>query len=183
MKLHDDDYEFIKKEVIDLFERYNICCIPISGFELAVKMGIILIPYSSLSKEKYEAVTITSSDGVYFEPGDGREIIYYNDAIGYERCNMTILHEIAHSVLGHYDGMDPQVVEAEAKFFAKYAAAPPPLVHKIKPNCSEDIASVFMISNQASQIAYEYYCKWLKKYEINGRYLAYESKLLMIFDN
>ena len=48
LKLSDDEYEYIKQEVIDLFERYCVRCIPISGFEMAMNMGIVLIPYSSL---------------------------------------------------------------------------------------------------------------------------------------
>ena len=44
-RLTVDQYEFIKGEVVALFERYNIRCIPISGFEIAYKMKIKLIPY------------------------------------------------------------------------------------------------------------------------------------------
>ena len=43
MKLTDEKYEEIKEEVIHLFKLYDVNCIPISGFELAIKMGIILI--------------------------------------------------------------------------------------------------------------------------------------------
>ena len=139
MRLSDERYEEIKAEVIDLFIRYDVRCIPISGFELAMKMNIILAPYSSLSEEQRNAALEISSDGFYFEPGDGTEKIYYNDEVGYERCNMTILHEIGHAVLGHHDGMDQDEAESEAAFFAKYAAAPPPLIHQICPNRPEDI--------------------------------------------
>ena len=48
-KLTDVEYEFIKGEVIHIFEKYNIKCIPVSGFEIASKMKITLIAYSSLS--------------------------------------------------------------------------------------------------------------------------------------
>lgn len=41
LELSDAEYEYIKQEVIDLFERYCVRCIPISGFELAMNMGII----------------------------------------------------------------------------------------------------------------------------------------------
>ena len=39
-KLTDEEYEFIKGEVIHIFEKYNIKCIPVSGFEIASKMKI-----------------------------------------------------------------------------------------------------------------------------------------------
>jgi len=98
-KLTDEQYEFIKGEVVALFERYDVRCVPISGFELAYKMGIRLIPYSSLSKKKYEAAMKVSSDGFYVEDVEGRDKIFYNDSVVYERANMTILHEIGHCVL------------------------------------------------------------------------------------
>ena len=41
-KLTDEEYEFIKGEVIHIFVKYNIKCIPVSGFEIATKMVIIL---------------------------------------------------------------------------------------------------------------------------------------------
>ena len=50
-KLNNSQYEFIKGEVIHLFELYNIRCIPVSGFEIATKMGMRLVPYSTLNKK------------------------------------------------------------------------------------------------------------------------------------
>ena len=183
MKLSDEKYEEIKEEVIYLFQKYDVRCIPISGFELAVKMGITLIPYSSLAPSKLTKAYGLSFDGFYLEPGDGKEYIFYNDSQGYERTNMTILHEIGHCVLGHPDDMDSDEAEAEANFFAKYAAAPPPLVNKINPSCPEEIAEVFNISREASQYAYEYYHKWLRHYQNCGEYSFYENKLLMLFED
>ena len=64
-RLTDDRYEFIKEEVVHLFEHYGINCIPINGFELAYKLGIRLVPYSSLSKKKREAAMKISPDGFF----------------------------------------------------------------------------------------------------------------------
>ncbi len=47
-KLTDEEYEFIKGEVIHIFEKYNIKCIPVCGAEIASKMKITLIAYSGL---------------------------------------------------------------------------------------------------------------------------------------
>ena len=181
MRLDDSTYEYIKEEVTDLFVRYDVKCIPINGFELATKMGMVLIPYSALTSKKLEAAQEISPDGFYMEPGDEKEYIFYNDQVGYERCNMTILHEIGHAVLGHSEEMDPEVAEAEAAFFAKYAAAPPPLVHKIQPDSPEEIADIFCIIYEASWYALEYYHKWLYMYRRRGRYVIYETQLLTLF--
>ena len=177
MRLDDETYEFIKGEVVDLFVRNDVKCIPISGFELAVKMGIVLMPYSALAGEKLLTAHKVSPDGFYMEPGNGKEYIWYNDKMGYDRCNMTILHEIGHAVLGHSDDTDSEVAESEAAFFAKYAAAPPPLIHKIQPSSAKEIADVFCISYEAACYAWDYYCKWLKFHIAYGCFTTYEQQL------
>ena len=179
MKLSDDIYEFIKEEVIDLFVRYDINCTPISGFEIAQKMGMIVVPYSALTGQKWEAALKASLDGFYMEPGDGKEYIYYDDTRGYERSNMTLLHEIGHCVLGHNETTGSDVAESEANFFAKYAIAPPPLVHRFRPTCPSDIQKYFSISYEAACHALDYYQKWLQFGDTN--YTAYERTLLLQF--
>ncbi len=177
MWLSDNTYEFIKFEVCDLIIRYDINSMPISGFEIAKKMGIILVPYSALSKMELEAAKRLSYDGFYLEPGDGKEYIYYADDVNYERINMTILHEIGHCVLGHDDETPQSKAEAEARFFAKYAIAPPPLVHRIKPKCSADIKKYFCISDEAAYYAFSYYKKWLNCSNMGLK--PYEQALLL----
>ncbi len=181
MTLSNDTYEFIKGEVVFLFERYNVCTIPISGFELAYKMGIRLIPYSSLSVEKRQAAGRISSDGFFSEINDGIEVVFYNDSVQYERMNMTILHEIAHCVLDHTGSPErADVEEAEANFFAKYALAPPPLVHIISPNNWTNVRCAFHNSVEAALYSYAYYQKWLYGFRIYG-YKKYEIELLRLF--
>ena len=78
MRLPDETYEFIKGEVVALFERFDGRCIPINGFELAIKLGIKLIPYSALSARKLTAVMQASPDGLYIETMSGQDIIFQN---------------------------------------------------------------------------------------------------------
>ena len=52
MRLSNEKYEEIKNTVIDTFEQYNVKYIPISGFEIATKMGLKIIPYSSLNEKQ-----------------------------------------------------------------------------------------------------------------------------------
>ncbi len=138
-KLSDEKYEYIKGEVVHLFKQYGIKCIPVSGFELASKMGIILVAYSSLSQKKLNAARRMSEDGFYCET-DGQEFIFYNDIEkDFNRQNMTILHEIGHCVLDHTGRSERE--ESEASFFAKFAIAPPVFVERIGANSPEDIHS------------------------------------------
>ena len=182
MRLCDDTYEEIKNEVIHLITHYEVNCMPISSFEFATKMGITLRPYSCLTEDELEVCENLSQDGFAFIHRLD-ESIYYNDQIQYDRMNMTILHEIGHIALGHKINFESSLFEkeqceAEANFFAKYAAAPPPLVHRILPKSPEDIMYAFKISFEASFNAYNYYLKWLRNYEKEGEYKDYENKLL-----
>lgn len=178
-KLTDEEYEFIKGEVIYIFIKYKIKCIPVSGFEIATKMGMTLIPYSSLSKTKLQAALRVSKDGFYAET-EGKECIFYNN-IGksYERQNMTILHEIGHCVLDHTGHSEHE--EDEANFFAKYAIAPPVLVEKIGAESSDDIYEFFDISYEAAGYAYEYYLSWRRRHNRLGIYTEYEKRLLAFY--
>ena len=65
------------------------------------------------------------------------------------------MHEIGHIVLDHSE--DSELAEKEVKFFAKYALAPPVLIHKLKLDNPESIAQTFEISYEAACYAYSYY--------------------------
>ena len=94
MRLEDEEYEEIKRTVIDTFSLYGIRCIPISAFEMATKMGIKIIPYSALSEEKRSAAMRESKDGFSIGSSQSQEwMIFYNDACeSYGRINQTIMH-------------------------------------------------------------------------------------------
>lgn len=179
MRLSDTTYEYIKGEVAYIYQQQNIRCFPIYAAELAVDMGYIIVPYSSLSAEAYREAIETSQDGFYAER-NWHEYIFINDdsIIGEERRGMTILHEIGHAVLGHDDSiLDDETKESEAAFFARYLAAPPSLVHLISPKNASSIQCNFSISIQASEIALEYYDKW--KSVVLQRGLAYYDKIIL----
>ena len=88
------------------------------------------------------------------------------------------MHEIGHIVLNHTE--DSELAEKEVKFFAKYALAPPALIHKLKLNNPESISRIFEISYEAACYAYDYYKKWLRFG--NSDYTDYECQLLRLFD-
>ena len=180
MRLPDDRYEFIKREVIHLLGKYQVDCIPVSGFELLTKMGITLRPYSSLSAKALAKALEVSADGFYIDSGT-EEIVFYNDVErSYSRIDMTLKHEAGHAALGHTGTKDKaDEEEAEAAFFAKYASAPPPLVHRIRPRSASDLIEPFGLSYEAAEYAYGYYRKWLR-YGAR-QYLPYEMDLLKLF--
>jgi Zn-dependent peptidase ImmA (M78 family) len=177
LRLTHHRLEEIKRKAVDLLIEYSISCIPISGFEIASKMGIRVIPYSAyLSKPRtIELLNKKSEDGFFMELTDGSTTIYYNDIHrNYGRMNNTIVHEIGHYVLGHEDGYESD--EMEANFFAKYILAPPPLIHKLGLKTPEGIAFFFGVSHMAACYARDYYLKWLNYGSKN--FLDYELMLI-----
>ncbi len=53
LKLSVERYEEIKEIIVDMFEEYHVSCIPISGFEIATRMGIKVVPYSIYKGGRY----------------------------------------------------------------------------------------------------------------------------------
>lgn len=178
IKLSYERLEEIKNIVVNIFKKYDIHCVPISGFEIATKMKVKIRPYSAYSKEKRKIFLKKSEDGFSVLKED-RWYIYYNDEKAYERINNTIMHEIGHIVLDHTE--DSELAEKEVKFFAKYALCPPVLVHKLKLRTVDEIKSEFMISYQAASYALSYYKKW-KKYG-EKEYTNYELNMIELFFN
>lgn len=177
INLLDNRYEEIKKIVVDMFERYDVNCIPVNGFEIAIKMGVSVRPYSAFNEKNRLLAYEVSEDGFLYKKGK-INCIYYNDEKSYGRINNTILHEIGHIVLGHLQ--DSELAEKEVNFFAKYALVPPVLVHKLKLDNPIDIANIFDVSYEAAYYAYSYYQKWL---QFGSQYYKdYEIKLLKLFN-
>ena len=178
MRLCDNCYEELKQEVTDLFTRCHVNSLDYVGAPLVRDMGISLIPYSTLAPQKNEVSLAISDDGFYMEH-EGQEYIFYNDQKPKERTKWTIMHELAHCILGHTADMEEAEREAEADFFAKYALAPPPLVHQHRAVSWQDISDLCGLSVEASCNAFKYYNTWLM-YGAKD-YQDYELDLLQLF--
>ena len=176
MRLSDETYELIKQAVADMFVDYDIRGLPICSFEVATKIGMTVIPYSSLDSTAWLKAIAYSQDGYSIETNKGDWIIYYNDEDkDYSRINQTIMHEIGHYILGHTE--EGEVEEAEAKFFAKYALASPPLIHNMeKEHTTENVMATFDIGYMAAIYALQYYQKWIKYGD--REYVSYEIKIM-----
>lgn len=96
-----------------------------------------------------------------------------------QQISYTYASEAGHIVLDHTGHSDHE--EDEANFFAKYAIAPPVLVHKIGAECPQDIYEAFDISFEAAVYAYKYYCSWESRFEKVKRLADYEIRLLALF--
>lgn len=185
MRLTNDRYEVIKKNVVKMFMDNDIRQIPIDCFEICQKMCVKSKKYSQLTPDAFSKATEVSEDGFCMLMEEGPEpfvslqwYIFYDDTKSRERIRFTIMHEIGHIVLEHTE--HSQLAESEANFFAKYSLAPPPLVHKIKPEDYMDISNAFDLSQECAYYAMSFYNKWLQYG--HSEYLNYESELLSLFD-
>lgn len=175
--LSDERFEEIKNIVVNMFKKYDIHCVPISGFEIATKMNVKIRPYSAYPREKKKIFLKKSEDGFSVLKEKGW-YIYYNDEKTYGRINNTIMHEIGHIILDHTE--DSELAEKEVKFFAKYALCPPVLVHKLELRTVDEIRTKFKISYQAARYALSYYRKWIEYGEKD--YTNYELQTIELFN-
>lgn len=185
MKLPDWRYEQIKMEVAKIFVKCNLKQVPITGFEIANKLGIVVIPYSAFEEEKRLKLIEEDEDGFYVKK-DGKYYIYYNDKKDYGRINFTILHEIGHIVLDHTQ--QSELAEAEANFFAKYTIAPPVLVDLFRNETSYwelllSICENFRVTQTAGYYCFKYYLQWKAHFNsVNREYKEYEKMILEQFN-
>ena len=181
IKLSSRRCEEIKRIIVKMFVMYGISCVPISGFEIAQKMGIKVISYSAYPLEKRKLLLKKSVDGFSVEKVNRQWYIFYDDDRDkdYGRINNTIMHEVGHIVLDHSE--DSELAEKEVKFFAKYALVPPVLVHKFEISDPHKIADIFGVSFEAACYALSYYQKWL--HYGDNKYTDYELVLLEQFKN
>lgn len=63
MRLSDKTYEHIKQMVADMFVDYDIKGIPSSALEIALKIGLTIIPYSALDENQQQEALKYSGDG------------------------------------------------------------------------------------------------------------------------
>jgi len=174
--LGDDSYEYLKGEAIHCVVHYDLQY-PVNSFELADKLNFIVKSYDELDDYQRSKLLEASEDGYFIDDGR-RTIIFYNKVGCPEREDVSRFHEIGHAVLDHgLDESKKDIEETEAKFFAKYIKAPPPLIHQLPYISQESIRLAFELSYEAAENAFNYYQKWLKKF--SGTYKEYEVKLLI----
>ena len=179
MRLDDETYEFIKGEVAHYLVQCGVSY-PLDVNEFARRMGVKVVPYSSLGCDAYISAMRASQDGFLCEKNYACAYVYFNDESMCERQDMSVLHEIGHVALDHNTSpnISDEEKEAEAKFFAKYAKAPMPLIHLLPIKTVETIQKTFGLSFEAARYALDNYQKWLERFK--GTYTDYEQKILRL---
>ena len=179
MYLDDETYEEIKGEVAHYLTQCGMSY-PLDAGVFARRMNLKMTPYSDLGPEACFMAMRASEDSFLCEKNCAFSYVFFNDSRMEERRDTSILHEVGHLVLDHNStpNKPDAVKEAEAKFFAKYAKAPMPLIHLLPIKTVETIKTAFGLSCEAAGYALSNYKNWHDHF--NGTYKEYELKILAL---
>lgn len=156
-KYYSHNYKILDEDATNLRTDYGFWDYCIDVFELARCMGMVLIPYSSLSEEQQDFINEIPdlSDGFTVMHRGNNEwefLTYFNDSLPAVRQRFTIAHEIKHVL---YREENPTKKDEElANHFARFLLAPTFLVMLLMKNHSElELSEIFKMSFSATQNA------------------------------
>lgn len=146
---------------LDVLSDYGFFHFPLDVFSLAEKIGMNLIPYSSLTYEQYESLCCKYGMELgftfsYQKKGHTIYDTYFNDVdIVLARQRFTIAHEIKHVVSGDCHKKEPtENNEALADFFAKSLLAPQAVIIQEGLSSPEEYVERFCISQQSAEYCF-----------------------------
>ncbi len=163
MQLTNRRYEEIKMAIAQTFEDYNVKVLPIDVFELAKKMGIIVVYASQILKTKsnlndYSLFSFPQSY-VYYCSKKQRFFVYIDD-VGTNklRQRFSMAHELMHIILSHNEQNERN--EAEANFGAQYMLSPTSLILLSPDNYlleqKDFIKMIFDVSEKVAETTIRY---------------------------
>lgn len=124
---------------------------PIDCEKILHYFGYYLVSYSSLSARKREACIQLSEDALTFPDS---KTIYYNDEKPETRIRFSLMHELGHIILDTED-------ETSANVFSSNILAPRIAIHYSCKNY-RDVMNIFGLSEEASNIAFDDYRRWIR---------------------
>jgi len=150
-------YRKLDRDAIQIRIDYRCFSKTLDVFSLARKMGMLLIPYSSLTPEqmahvKKKAEKLKDGFSIMGEvDGEWRCYTFYNDRVSPYRQRFTIAHEIKHFVYRETDPNDEQ--EDLANHFARCLMAPSCLIMPYVDLSPPDVVADFDVSMEAASNA------------------------------
>lgn len=177
------DYEKMKRLAADIFRDYDIHSFPIDPFDVCKKMGIRVIPYSSLGPKTallFEKIFSQDAFSKFFWD-ESKFVVFYNDQAPNVRIRFSISHEIKHYVNGDFVKEKTDVKdEKAADYFASYFLAPTPICYLIGVRDVYDIMDFFHVSEPcASRRIYELR-NWINRFK-EGKLEDYEKQIMKQF--
>lgn len=155
--------------------------LPVSSLAVAQSNGYKVITYKEFAEEigkpiQYLIETYDNDGFVFWSKAESRFIICYNSDLPLAVCRWTVMHEIAHIVLGHVSPSTPALTrirriehprfEREADGFVRRVLCPSIVIHDCQATETSDIMSLCGISREAA----EYRSDYIKKLEIRNKW-------------
>lgn len=177
MALSKEDYEKMDRLVMDIYFDYRINSFPIDIYDLAKKMGVKLIKYSSFDDEQRQLLIKKSDDGFFVNSPNG-PLIFYNDLIAYQgKINLTIAHELKHYICK--DETEDEDSERLANHFGRYLLCPTPCLIYFGIDNIYEIMNTFGISYSAAQCAISALSN--RKVHYGKKIFDYEQSIIDVF--
>lgn len=158
-----EDYELMSEAAIDLRIDYGFLDKKLDVFELAKKIGISLVPYSSLKRTKKGWTAFCKLYKEEFKDGftiiekqtngEWNFLTFFDDSIQITRQRFTIAHEIKHVIFREEN--PSQKDEELADFFARHLLVPPFLLDEyVRKNAfPDDVSFDFGVSYEVANYA------------------------------
>lgn len=179
IKLPSFLYDKIECKVTSLYKEFGISSVPVDPFEIAGRRGYIVKPFSSFSLRAKRLFKTMSLDGAnYYDPNLGTFVICYDDQKGLERIRFTLMHEIGHIDMGHWE--ESELARRIADYYAAYALAPTPIISIKACKNAKDIAKSFMVSQSCADICFKRFINWDR---ITVELKPHEMILVGLFQN
>lgn len=161
-------YDYVACKSSEFIAEENITYFPISPYEFIKRHKWALNTYSTLAKQMNCTIDDISAafrtDEAYTIFNGNNYSIAYNDTKYADRIWFTLMHEVGHIYLNHFENFEKtiirrnemskneyKVLENEANAFARNVLAPAPIIEQLPEKSKENICSFFHMSNDAAK--------------------------------
>lgn len=93
MQLHEQRYEEIKKECVNMLEHVHAVRYPLKAVDTLKGLGVILIPYSAVGDKEKEVASVSFSKDAFQLTRNDKHYIFFNNMLCVGRKRYTLFHE------------------------------------------------------------------------------------------
>lgn len=170
---------FIQKKVLELYETLDKIQYPLEPLEIFQTMpDCRAISYAEAaeltdsSEEDVARACQSHNAATHYDSANQRYLVMYNQNMPSGRLRWTLLHEMGHIRLGHFETLGAFVLAArderqgyrqleyEADCFAWNAIAPLPILRELNISSAAEIQRRFGLSAEAAENQFERLQKW-----------------------
>lgn len=150
-------YAEIEDAILALFREVDARFIPLDPLAIAQAIGCGPIPYRTFGPIALREFKKASPDALTLWIWD-KPTILFDDRKPANRCQFSMMHEIAHVRLGHRE--HSKLAEIEANYFAAAALCPLVLLSRSGLVDVSEVARHFGVSEDCARLRLEALAKW-----------------------